>query len=239
MAPGFPCCCGTCPCTCDNCTVPAPARIKVVISGLTGATAADVNTTDSTTCGETYETVADNLDACADCGNLDGTYILYHGGTDDPQCGDTELSESVCFYEPLSLPSDCSVDYMRLTISTFYHTATSDWESDLFTFDIGFEDYCESSGSTTFTDCDGVGEDEELFHNAHLFFKGWLGDYDGTTCCNVSDFALDDFSQSNPGETVYDANGDCGAISGTWPLGWRRRCTSGGAGTVKITALED
>ncbi len=239
MSPGFPCCCtSACPCDCQFCTGSAPARIKVVISGLTAATAADVNTTDSTTCGETYETSGANLDACADCADLNGTYILYHGGTDDPLCGYTTSGQDICWYEPLTLPSDCSVDYMRLTVSEFYNTPTETTEGDYFTFDLGFADYCASGGSSNPADCTTDGELTEVFYSAHLFFKGWLGDYSGTTCCNVSDFALDDFTQSNPGATLYDANGECATKEGP-DLGYHRRCTSGGAGTIKITALEE
>jgi len=218
-----------------------------VISGLAAATASDVNTTVSTTCttdilgnyqaDPTYETVADNLDACSTCGNLDGTYILYHGGTSSPRCGGSTSGESLCYWEPLTLPSDCNVDFLRLTVSNFYNTATEETESDYLTLEIGFEDYCADDGSTDPDDCTAAGELTEVFYSAHLYWKGWLGDYSGTTCCNAADFELGDFSQSMPGNTLYDAGGDCLSVDGP-DLGYHRRCTSGGAGTIKITALE-
>ena len=246
--PGFPCCCD-CRCRCASCTSKAPARYKLVISGLTAATSADVNTTVSTDCttdihgnfqaDPTYESDAANLDPCSTCGDLDGTYILYNGGTASPKC-DPHPSGSghLCYWEPLTLPSDCDVDYMRLSISDFYHAPTETAQINYFTLKIGFEDYCSSGGSTDPDDCTTGGELDEVFYSAELWWEGWLGDYSGVTCCNAVDFALDDFNQSMPGSTYYDAGGDCLAVDGP-TLGYHRRCSSGGAGTIKITALED
>jgi len=241
VVPGFPCCCD-CPCRCDYCTTRAPARYKVVISGLTAATSADVNTTESTTCPPaTFENDAHNLDPCSDCGDIDGTYIFYHGATDDPKCGDSTSGEELCYWKPLAsaLPSDCGLEDMRLEVKAFWNTPTETTEIDYFQLTMTFSDYCEN-GSTDIEDCkDGGGELDEVFYSAQLFWEGWLGDYEGHTCCNIVDFEPGTIYQSSPGQTYYDANGDCNAVEGP-DLGYHRKCTARGVtGSVKITALED
>jgi len=254
--PGYPCCCDPCRCLCGSCTGKAPPRYKVVLSGLAGATAADLDpdhlncTTDingNWQADPIFETEADNIKPCGDCGSLNGTYIFYHGGSDTPPCGYMEYGEPVahdmiCWWKPLTLPTSCDVDVMRLEVKNAWVLVDGEYEQrgDYFQLKIGFENFCQLGGSDDFADCNGEPwpEEEEVFYSSYLYFEGWLGDYTGKTCCNIVDFVPGNVYQDTQGGTIYDASGDCLTIIGP-DKGYRRKCSARGVtDAVKITALE-